>query len=49
MVHLYYYEGYSGPEIAALLGKGESAVRMALMRARQQLRDFGEEGGNSCV
>ena len=49
VVHLYYYEGYSGPEIAALLGKGESAVRMALMRARQQLRDFGEEGGNSCV
>ena len=49
IVHLYYYEGYSSPEIAALLGKGESAVRMALMRARRQLRDFWEEGGNSCV
>ena len=49
VVHLYYYEGYSGPEIAALLGKGESAVRMALMRARRQLRDFLEEGGNPCV
>lgn len=49
VVHLYYYEGYSGPEIAALLGKGESAVRMALMRARRQLRDYMEEGGNSCV
>ena len=36
-------------EIAALLGKGESAVRMALMRARRQLRDFLEEGGNPCV
>ncbi|WP_130870705.1 RNA polymerase sigma factor [Intestinimonas massiliensis (ex Afouda et al. 2020)] len=33
IVHLYYYEGYSGPEIAARLSKGESAVRMALMRA----------------
>ena len=49
VIHLYYYESYSGPEIAALLGKGESAVRMALMRARRQLRDFWEEGGNSCV
>ena len=36
-------------EIAALLGKGESAVRMALMRARRQLRDFLQEGGNPCV
>ena len=49
IVHLYYYEGYSSPEIAALLGKGESAVRMALMRARRQLRNFLEEGGNPCV
>lgn len=49
VVHLYYYEGYSSPEIAALLGKGESAVRMALMRARRQLRDFLEEGGDPCV
>ena len=49
IIHLYYYEGYSSPEIAALLGKGESAVRMALMRARRQLRGFWEEGGNFCV
>lgn len=49
VVHLYYYEGYSTPEIAGLLGKKESAVRMRLMRARRQLRDFLEEGGNSCV
>ena len=49
VIHLYYYEGYSSPEIAALLGKGESAVRMALMRARRQLRDFLQEGGNPCV
>ena len=49
VVHLYYYEGYSTPGIAGLLGKKESAVRMRLMRARRQLRDFLEEGGNSCV
>ena len=49
VVHLYYYEGYSTPEIAGLLGKKESAVRMRLMRARRQLRDFLEEGGDSCV
>ena len=49
VVHLYYYEGYSTPEIAGLLGKKESAVRMRLMRARRQLRDYLEEGGNPCV
>jgi RNA polymerase sigma-70 factor (ECF subfamily) len=49
VIHLYYYEGYTTPEIAALLGKGESAVRMRLMRARRQLRDFLEEGGDFCV
>ena len=46
---LYYYEGLSGPEIARILGKSESAVRMRLMRARRLLRDYLEEGGNSCV
>lgn len=49
VVHLYYYEGYSTPEIARLLRKKESAVRMRLMRARRQLRDFLEEGGDFCV
>ena len=49
VVHLYYYEGLSGPEIARILGKSESAVRMRLMRARRLLRDYLEEGGNSCV
>ena len=49
VVHLYYYEGYSSPEIAGLLGKKESAVRMRLMRARRQLRDYLEGGGNFCV
>lgn len=49
VIHLYYYEGYSTPEIAGLLKKSESAVRMRLMRARRQLRDYLEEGGNPCV
>lgn len=48
-VHLYYYEGYSTPEIAALLHKSESAVRTRLMRARRLLRDYLEEEGNSYV
>ena len=48
-VHLYYYEGYTTPEIAGMLGKSESAVRTRLMRARRLLRDYLEEGGNSCV
>ena len=49
VVHLYYYEGYSTPEIARLLCKKESAVRMRLMRARRQMRNFLEEGGDFCV
>ena len=50
-VHLYYYEGYSTPEIAELVGKSESAVRMRLMRARRLLRGYleDEEGGTSHV
>lgn len=49
--HLYYYEGYSTPEIAALVGKSESAVRMRLMRARRLLREYleDEEGGTDRV
>ena len=50
-VHLYYYEGYSTQEIAALVGKSESAVRMRLLRARRLLRGYleDEEGGTSHV
>ena len=48
-VHLYYYEGYTTPEIAGMLSNSESAVRTRLMRARRLLRDYLEEGGNSCV
>ena len=50
VIHLYYVEGYSTAEIAALLGRGEGAVRVQLSRGRERLRrvlkeayDFGEE------
>ena len=38
VVHLFYYEGYSGAEIANLLGISESAVRTRMQRAREKLR-----------
>ena len=37
-VHLYYYEGYSTPEIAAMTGQSEGTVRSRLARARQKLK-----------
>lgn len=37
-VHLYYYEGYSTPEIAAMTGQSEGTVRSRLTRARQKLK-----------
>ena len=38
VIHLYYYEGYSGNEIADLLDLEPSTVRTRLQRARAQLR-----------
>lgn len=43
-VYLYYYEGYSVRETAALLGRSEAAVTAHLSRGRQKLR--GELGGD---
>ena len=37
-VHLYYYENYKTPEIAKILGKGESTVRSLLSRGREKLK-----------
>ena len=37
-VHLYYYEGYSTPEIAAMTGQSEGTIRSRLTRARQKLK-----------
>ena len=38
VIHLYYQEGYSGKEIAEVLGIEPSTVRTRLQRARAQLR-----------
>ena len=38
-VHLFYYEGYSIAETAAVLGRRESTVRAQLTRARAMLRE----------
>ena len=38
-VHLYYYEGYSTGEIAAILGQRPGTVRSHLSRARDALRE----------
>ena len=37
-VHLFYYEGYSTEEIAAILGQRPGTVRSHLSRAREALR-----------
>ena len=37
VIHLFYYEGYSGTEIAEMLHKKESTVRSLLHRGRKQL------------
>lgn len=37
-VYLYYYEGYSGAEIAAMLHKPASTIRNTLREARQNLK-----------
>lgn len=42
-IHLFYYEGLSTAEIAAVLGKSEGAVRTRLSRARSMLRGVLEE------
>lgn len=43
LIHLFYYEGMSGAEIANALAMRPSAVRTRLMRARQKLRCLLEE------
>ena len=44
VIHLYYYEGYSISEIAAITRKSETAVQTQLYRARNLLKkQLGEE------
>lgn len=40
VIHLYYYEGYSTKEIAALTDQKESTVRTLMARGRKQLKDI---------
>lgn len=45
VIHLFYYEGYLGKEIAGILGVNENTVKSRLRRARLELRSvLGEEG-----
>ena len=50
VVHLFYYEDMSVKEIAAALRIGQSAVKTALHRARNHLKDYlKEDGTHACV
>lgn len=40
VLYLYYYQGYSTPEMAELLGKNPSTVRTWLVKARWKLKDI---------
>ena len=40
VVYLHYYEGYTAPEIAAILKKNPNTVYTHLTRARKMLRDI---------
>lgn len=42
-IYLFYYEGYSTAQIAALLNRKESTVRSDLRRGRKKLKDILEE------
>lgn len=44
VIHLFYYEGLSTAEIAAILEQKESTVRSHLMRGREKLRSILKEG-----
>ena len=44
-LYLYYYEGYTIPEIAGLLGKSVSTVSTWLIRARKKLKLILIQGG----
>lgn len=43
VVYMYYYEGYSTPEIAKIIGKSETTIRSLLHRARNKLKDMLKE------
>lgn len=43
ILHLFYHEGYSSAEIAAILGKNESTIRSDLRRGRAKLKEVLKE------
>jgi len=43
VIHLFYYEGYTGKEIADILDIGENTVKSRLRRARQELQSVWSE------
>ena len=43
VIHLFYYEGYSAAETAAVLGRNESTVRSDLRRGRIRLKEILKE------
>lgn len=44
LVYLYYYEKYTVPEIAEILGKSKNTVNSQLQRARKKLKTILEDG-----
>ena len=44
VVYLYYFEQYTVPEIAKILGKSKNTVNSQLQRARKKLRNILEDG-----
>lgn len=45
VLYLYYYEEYTIPEIAEILGKSKNTISTQLQRARNKLKSILEEGG----
>lgn len=45
VIYLYYYEEYTIPEIAEILGKSKNTISTQLQRARKKLKTILEEGG----
>lgn len=46
IIYLYYYEEYTVPEIAEILGENKNTVNSRLQRARKKLKEILEEGDN---
>lgn len=47
IIYLYYYEGFTIPEIAEILGKSPNTIGSGLQRARKKLKKILTEGGKA--